>query len=360
MPTPLGDITSLYRSTTGPRDTLGRRYKPTSFPNRAARHPRATLQPQNVPQQFCATPSGNTLPLFRRWRVRIEAVLNKPGDSFSTLGRRFKPTSFHNRAMRHSRATLQPLNVPQQGCAAPLGNTLPLFRRRNIRIDPVMNKPGDTFGTAYTLGRRYKPISSHNRAARHSRATLQPQNVPQQFCAAPSGNALPLFRRWRVRIEAVFNKPGDSFSTLGRPLNYIVPQQGRAALSGDITAPKRSPSVLRGTLGQHYRPISFHNRAARHSLATLQPLNVPHQFCAAPSGNTLPLFRRRNVRIDPVMNMLGDTFGTPWATIQAHIATPIEPHCTFGRHYYVPERVVVDDGAAGCNCSHKKANNTCN
>ena len=114
------------------------------------------------------------------------------------------------------------------------------------------------------------------------------------------------------------------------------------------------------TLGRHYNPISFHNRAARHSRATLQPLNVPQQFCATPLGNTLPLFRRRNVRIDPVMNMLGDTFGTPWATIQAHIATPIEPHCTFGRHYYVPERVVVDDGAAGCNCSHKKANNTCN
>ena len=137
-----------------------------------------------------------------------------------------------------------------------------------------MNKPGDTFGTAYTLGRRYKPISSHNRAARHSRATLQPQNVPQQFCAAPSatlkprnvpqqfcaapsGNALPLFRRWRVRIEAVFNKPGDSFSTLGRPL----------------------------------KPISFHNRAARHSRATLQPLNVPHQFCAAPLGNITGLYR---------------------------------------------------------------------
>ena len=278
MPTPLGDITSLYRSTTGPRDTLGRRYKPTSFPNRAARHPRATLQPQNVPQQFCATPSGNTLPLFRRWRVRIEAVLNKPGDSFSTLGRRFKPTSFHNRAMRHSRATLQPLNVPQQGCAAPLGNTLPLFRRRNIRIDPVMNKPGDTFGTAYTLGRRFKPTSFHNRAVRHSRATLQPQNVPQQFCAAPSGNTLPLFRRWRVRIEAVLNKPGDSFSTLGR----------------------------------RFKPTSFHNRAARHSRATLQPLNVPQQFCATPLGNTLPLFRRRNVRIDPVMNMLRDSFGTAY------------------------------------------------
>ena len=224
--------------------------------------------------------------------------------------------------MRHSRATLLPLNVPQQGCAAPLGNTLPLFRRRNIRIDPVMNKPGDTFGTAYTLGRRYKPISSPNRAARHSRATLQAYIVSQQFCATPSGNTLPLFRRWRVRIEAVLNKPGDTFGTA-----Y--------------------------TLGRRYKPISFHNRAARHSRATFQPLNVPHQFCAAPSGNTSPLFRRRNVRIDPVMNMLGDTFGTPWATIQAHIATPTEPHCTFGRHYYVPERV-VGDGSAGCSCSHKK------
>ena len=283
------------------------------------RYPWATLQPQNVPQQFCAVPSGNTLPLFRRWRVRIEAVLNKPGDSFSTLGRRFKPTSFHNRAMRHSRATLQPLNVPQQGCAAPLGNTLPLFRRRNIRIDPVMNKPGDSFGTAYTLGRHYKPISSHNRAARHSRATLHPLNVPQQFCATLSGNTLPLFRRRNVRINPLSNKPGDSF----------------------------------GTLGRRFKPTSFPNRAARHPWATLQAYIVPQQSRATPSGNTSPLFRRRNIRIDPVMNMLGDSFGTPWATIQAHIATPTEPHCTFERDYYVPERV-VDDGAAGCNCSPKK------
>ena len=359
---PLGDITSLYRPTTEPRDTLGRRYSPKTFPNSSARHPWATLQAYIVPQQFCAAPSGNTMPLFRRWRVRIEAVLNKPGDSFSTLGRRFKPTSFHNRAMRHSRATLQPLNVPQQFCATPLGNitaskcspteprdtlgrryspktfpnssarhpwatlqahivpqqsratpsgnTSPLFRRRNVRIDPVMNMLGDTFSA---LGRHYKPISFHNRAARHSRATyspkvfpnssarhpratLKPRNVPQQFCAAPSGNALPLFRRWRVRIEAVFNKPGDSFSTLGRPL----------------------------------KPISFHNRDMRHSRAALQPLNVPQQFCATPSGNTLPLFRRRNIRIDPVMNKPGDTFGTAY-TLGRHYK-PISSHNRAARH----------------------------
>ncbi len=186
-------------------------------------------------------------------------------------------------------------------------------------ITPLRHNTRSTRSTAYTVGRRYKPISSHNRAIRHSRATLLPLNVPQQFCAAPSGNTLPLFRRWRVRIEAVLNKPGDSFSTLGK----------------------------------RFKPTSSHNRAIRHSRATLLPLNVPQLFCAAPSGNALPLFRRRNVRIDPVMNMLGDSFGTPWATIQAHIATPTEPHCTFGRDYYVPERV-VDDGAAGCNCSPKK------
>ena len=144
--------------------------------------------------------------------------------------------------MRHSRATLLPLNVPQQFCAAPSGNALPLFRRRNVRIDPVMNKPGDTFGTAYTLGRHYSLKVFPNRAARHSRATLQAYIVSQQFCTTPSGNTLPLFRRWRVRIEAVLNKPGDSFSTLGR----------------------------------RFKPTSFHNRAARHFRATYSPKVFPN------------------------------------------------------------------------------------
>ena len=128
-----------------------------------------------------------------------------------TVGRHYKPISFHNRVIRHSRATLQAYIVPQQFCATPSGNTLSLFRRRNIRIDPVMNKPGDTFGNAYTLGRHYKPISFHNRAARHPWATLQA---------------------------------------------HIVPQQSRAAPSGDVTAPKRSPTVLRDTLGQRFAPFS--------------------------------------------------------------------------------------------------------
>ena len=234
---PLGDITSLYRSTTEPCDILGRHYCPKTFPNRAVRYPWATLKPRNVPQQFCAAPSGNALPLFRRWRVRIEAVLNKPGDSFSTLGKRFKPTSFHNRAMRHSRATLQPLNVPQQFCATPLGNITA------SKCSPT--EPRDT------LGRRYSPKTFPNSSARHSRATLQPQNVPQQFCAAPLGDTLPLFRRRNVRIDPVMNKPGDSF----------------------------------GTLGRHYSLKVFPNRAMRHSRATLLPQNVPQQGRAISLGD---------------------------------------------------------------------------
>ena len=145
-------------------------------------------------------------------------------------------------------------------------------------ITPLRHNTRSTRSTAYTVGRRYKPISFHNRAMRHSRATLLPQNVPQQFCAAPLGNALPLFRRWRVRIDPVSNKLGDTFSTLGRhykPISFpnraarhpwatlqahIVPQQSRAAPSGDVTAPKRSPTVLRDTLGQHFATFSSSKR----------------------------------------------------------------------------------------------------
>ena len=206
---PLGDITASKCSPTEPCDILGRHYCPKTFPNRAVRYPWATLKPRNVPQQFCAAPSGNTLPLFRRWRVRIEAVLNKPGDSFSTLGKRFKPTSFHNRAMRHSRATLQPLNVPQQFCATPLGNITA------SKCSPT--EPRDT------LGRRYKPISFPNSSARHPRATLCHFFVAETYALIPS----------RINSETP--------SALPTPL-------------GDITSLYRSTTGPCDTLGRHYSP----------------------------------------------------------------------------------------------------------
>ena len=223
------------------------------FPNRAARHSRATLQAYIVSQQFCATPSGNTLPLFRRWRVRIEAVLNKPGDSFSTLGRRFKPTSFHNRAARHFRATY------------------------SLKVFP-------------------------NRAARHSRATLQPLNVPQQCRATPSGDTLPLFRRRNVRINPVMNKPGDTFGTLGH-----------------ISRPHRSPTVPRDTLERHFASFPSPKRPHR------SRLEYARRHLRHPLGNDTSPHR------DPNRTAL-------------HLRATL----------LCPERVVVGDGAAGCNCSPKK------
>ena len=162
--------------------------------------------------RHCITPSHYTTALRHRIRPLRHNTRSTRSTAY-TVGRRFKPISFHNRAMRHSRATLLPQNVPQQFCAAPSGNTLPLFRRRNVRIDPVMNMLRDSFGTAYTLGRRFKPTSFHNRAVRHPWATLLPLNVPHQFCAAPSGNITSLYRSPTVLRDTL----GQHFVTFSSP-----------------------------------------------------------------------------------------------------------------------------------------------
>ena len=81
---PLGDVTSLYRSTTGSYDTLGRHYCPKTFPNRAVRYPWATLKPRNVPQQFCAAPSGDvTAP--KRSPTGLRGTLGQHFATFSSL-----------------------------------------------------------------------------------------------------------------------------------------------------------------------------------------------------------------------------------------------------------------------------------
>ena len=239
--TPLRHNTRSTRSTAY---TVGRRYKPISFHNRAMRHSRATLLPQNVPQQFCAAPLGNALPLFRRWRVRIDPVSNKLGDTFSTLGRHYKPISFPNRAARHPRATLRHFFVAETYALIPSRLSPETPSAMPTPLGDITSLYRSTTGPRDTLGRRYKPTSFPNRAARHPRATLQPQNVPQQFCATPLGNTLPLFRRRNVRIDPVMNMLRDSFGTA-----Y--------------------------TLGRRFKPTSFHNRAVRHSQATLKPQSVP-------------------------------------------------------------------------------------
>ena len=99
--TPLGDITSLFRSTTVRRDTLGRHYQPLSFHDSAARHPWATLPASLVPRQCGATPLGDITCLFRSTTARR-----------NTLGRHYQPFSFHDSAARHPWATLPTFFVP--------------------------------------------------------------------------------------------------------------------------------------------------------------------------------------------------------------------------------------------------------
>ena len=72
--TPLGDIISLSRSTTVRRGTLGRHYLPFSFHDSAARHPWATLSAFFVPRQRGATPLGDIISLFRSTTTRRDTL----------------------------------------------------------------------------------------------------------------------------------------------------------------------------------------------------------------------------------------------------------------------------------------------
>ena len=205
----MGDVSSPHRSTTGPCDTLGRRYSLKVFPNRAARHSRATLQAYIVSQQFCATPSGNVTSLYRS--------TTGPRD---TLGRHYCPKTFPNSSARHPRATLRhffvaetyaliPSRISTETPSAPLGDITA------SKCSPT--EPRDT------LGRHYKPISFPNRAARHPWATLCHFFVAETYALIPS----------RINSETP--------SALPTPL-------------GDITASKCSPTEPRGTLGRRYSP----------------------------------------------------------------------------------------------------------
>ena len=99
--TPLGDITSLFRFPAVLCGTLGRHYQPLSFHDSAARHPWATLSASLVPRQCCAALLSDITSLFRSTTARRD-----------TLGRHYQPFSFHDSAARHPWATLPTFFVP--------------------------------------------------------------------------------------------------------------------------------------------------------------------------------------------------------------------------------------------------------
>ena len=90
------------------------------------------------------------------------------------------------------------------------------------------------------LGRHYCPKTFPNSSARHPWATLCPFFVAGESALIPS----------RISSETHLQHPWATLQA------YIVPQQGHTTLSGDITAPKRSPTVLRDTIGQHFATFS--------------------------------------------------------------------------------------------------------
>ena len=140
-------------------------------------------------------------------------------------------------------------------------------------ITPLRHNTRSTRSTAYTVGRHYKPISFHNRVIRHSRATLLPQNVPQQ---------------------------------------------GRAISLGDVTSPHRSPTEPRGTLGRRYSPKTFPNSSARHPRATLCPFFVAGESALIPS------------RISPETP---SALPTPLGDVTSLYRSTTGPRDTLGRHY---------------------------
>ena len=141
-------------------NTLKRHKKPISFPGSAARHPWATLSAFFVPRQCCAAPLSDITSLSRSTTVRRD-----------TLGRHYQPLSFHDSAARHPWATLPASLVPRQCGATPLGDITSLSRSPAVRRDTLgrhylpFSFPAVMCGT---LERHYQPLSFHDSAAQHS------------------------------------------------------------------------------------------------------------------------------------------------------------------------------------------------
>ena len=88
-PTPLGDVTSLYRSTTEPCDILGRHYCPKTFPNSSARHPWATLCPFFVAGESALIPSRISSETPSAPLGDITSLYRSPTGPRDTLGQHF-------------------------------------------------------------------------------------------------------------------------------------------------------------------------------------------------------------------------------------------------------------------------------
>ena len=145
--------------------------------------------------------------------------------------------------------------------------------------------------------------SLHTRNAPHAWATLTPNSVAQGGRAARSGNISAPFRSPRVPRRTLgehfcpIPSPNGAFpharGTL-RPLSAA--QRCRVARSGNISGTIRRPTVPRSTLREHFCHYPSPDGVSQHARGTFLNLSVAQRCRAARSGDTYARFRRRGGR----------------------------------------------------------------
>ncbi len=133
--TPPHHVTALHHRITSLHHTTASRHCITPPHYVTASHHRITSLHYTIALRHCITPLRHNTRSTR--------------STAYTLGRHYKPISFHNRVIRHSRATLLPLNVPQQSRATFSGDVTSLYRSPTVLRD--------------TLGQHFATFSSPKR-----------------------------------------------------------------------------------------------------------------------------------------------------------------------------------------------------
>ena len=139
----------------------------------------------------------------------------------------------------HSPATFKPIIVAQRCSSALPGDTYAHYRCPTVLLG--------------TTGRHFRPLLSPNGAGLTYSLTSQ---IPPSLKSLDSSP--PPFK---PHSPATF-KP------------IIVAQRCSSALPGDTYAYHRRPTVLLGTPGRHFRPLSLPNGTPWHYRATLSPIIV--------------------------------------------------------------------------------------
>ena len=162
----------------------------------------------------------------------------------------------HIASSRHSPATFKPIIVAQRYSLALPGDTFVHYCRPTVLLG--------------TTGRHLRPLSLPNGTGLTYSLTSQIHPSLKSLDSSP-----PPFK---LHSPATF-KP------------IIVAQRCSSALPGDTYAHYRRPTVLLGTTGRHFCPLSLPNGTPWHYRATLSPIIVAQRCSLALPGDTYAHYR---------------------------------------------------------------------